>query len=159
MRAHIYGLTNSVMLPQFKDVEWARHCRWLGKAVEIVDVGADVSDQGQAKTWVQGYLGDHPPERHDGGRRITTAPYVDGTAVVLWAPEFRKWLMTAIPDKIGIREMSVGLRQLGAHPGTATVWMRDHAVQRACWRVPLASLHLDATVPATTVEDVLLWTV
>lgn len=101
--------------PRFKTGDWDVILQSLSFAAREVEIGTDLSEEAQTKTWVDSYLASHPPmpEEHMTEAIQARKPFKRGDCIYLWLDELRSWLQ-ARGERLQMQKLGARMQRIGS---------------------------------------------
>jgi hypothetical protein len=100
--------------PRYKTEHWDIILQSLSFAAREVEIGTDLSEEAQTRTWIDSYLNSHPPvpEEHIADAVRARKPFIKGDCIYFWMDELRSWLH-ARGEKIPMQKLGARVKRIG----------------------------------------------
>lgn len=102
------------LIKRFKGPAWDKVAQAILHAAQLVDLGEEVSVEGEVVGWLRGYLEDEPPEQDHNDGCESRVPFVHQGQVFIVLQSFRSWLRMSLDVRIEARVLARRLREAGS---------------------------------------------
>jgi putative DNA primase/helicase len=100
--------------PRFKTEQWDIILQSLSFAAREIEIGTDLSEAAQTRTWVDSYINSHPamPEEHIYEAVQARKPFKKKGNIYFWVNDLHSWLH-ARGEKIHLQRLGARLQRVG----------------------------------------------
>ncbi len=108
------GDITRVYTPRYKTEQWDVILQALSYVAREVEIGTDLSEEAQTRTWIDSYLNSHPPmpEEHIYEAVKARKPFRKKDTIYFWLDELRSWLH-AKGERIEIQRLGARVKRIG----------------------------------------------
>lgn len=126
----------SYVMPNFKAPQWRAVLQALLRAVEVVDVSEEATEEGSMRILLRKYMSEKPPVEDRAMAAEVARPFLDGGDVYIFSENFRDWLNGSQREKLTRAAVCTMLRACGSEPKTFSVKKSGGSSTTRAWRIP-----------------------
>lgn len=119
--------------PKQKPVAWDTTIRYLLTLVTHQSLGAESTDAGQCREWLETYLSSVTVHENQPDGLTAQEPWTVGAKTILTAAAFRNWIAIHTQERIAIKQLSLMLKSIGAEPSSVVT---QTGGKRNTWILP-----------------------
>lgn len=124
------------VMPNFKAPQWRAVLQALLRAVEVVDVSEEATEEGSTRILLRKYLAEKPPVEDRMMAAEVARPFLDGGDVYIFSENFRDWLNGSQREKLTRAAVCTMLRACGSEPKVFSVKKSGGSSTTRAWRIP-----------------------
>jgi hypothetical protein len=113
---------------------WSEVCQSIRQAAELIDLGADATDEGLGREWLREYVSNLPKKFDD---TDSYAPIWDKGDLLISGNHLRNFVDISYNEKVSRARMALILRAAGCRPKKCDRIINGHRFQHDRWLVPL----------------------
>lgn len=136
------------LISRFKGVAWDKVAQAVLHAAETVDLGDEVSVDGEVGAWLMSYLEDEPPDVGIVEGCESRVPFNHSGAVLIFLQAFRSFLRMNLDIRVDPRDLALRMRQAGVRRRRVSYREAGKVSSRSVYEVPLDIVREVRGVPA-----------